>query len=132
MAVRPDAAPGWWVNSAFVGVSIVMELYDFLAGKWGVTRRGGSAAASWAALFGGIAGIFAGGLIPIPLVGSLIGMMLGSFLCAYAVEMRRLRHDAQAAHIARGAVWARLQVMVVKTVVALGMTGYLWYAVWTL
>jgi uncharacterized protein YqgC (DUF456 family) len=68
-----------------------------------------------------------GTFIPIPVIGSFIGLIAGSFLFAYWVERRRLVHNGNAAHIARGAVWARLLVMFVKTVVALAMTGYLWY-----
>jgi uncharacterized protein YqgC (DUF456 family) len=70
-----------------------------------------------------------GGLLPLPLFGSLFGMLAGSFFCAYAVEKRRLRAVAPAARIARGAVWARLAVMFLKTVAALGMSGVLWYLV---
>ena len=95
------------------------------------TRRGGSSAAGWAALGGGLAGMILGGLLPVPLLGSLVGMLVGSYLCAYAVEKRRLRQSAPAARIARGAVWARLAVLFLKTAAALGMSILLWYAVLT-
>jgi uncharacterized protein YqgC (DUF456 family) len=117
------------VVGVFLAVSLLVEVFDFFAGQLGVTRRGGSARAGWAALVGGFAGMLAGSLLPIPVLGSLLGMAAGSFLFAYWVERRRLQQDAQAAHIAWGAVWARLAVMFVKTITALGMMVYLWYVV---
>lgn len=128
IVLRPDGEPGWWVAGSFLAVSTGLEIFDFFAGNWGVSRRGGSAAAGWAALGGGLVGMVLGAWIPVPVLGSLIGLLAGSFVCAYAVERRRLDHVGQAAHIARGVVWARLLVMMTKTVAALGMAGYLWYA----
>lgn len=116
---------------SFIALSVLIELFDFFAGSLGISRRGGSAIAGVAALFGGIAGMVAGSFIPVPVLGSLFGMCAGSFFCAFWVERRRLRHDAHAAHIAWGAVWARLIVMFVKTIASLGMTAYLWYVIFS-
>jgi uncharacterized protein YqgC (DUF456 family) len=124
---RPDDAPGWIMVISFILLSTAMEFVEFIAGSLGIARRGGSAAAGWAALFGGIIGMILGAFIPVPVIGSLMGMLIGSFVFAYWVERRRLQHDSQAAHIARGAVWAKLSVMFFKTVATLGMTAYLWY-----
>jgi len=129
---RPDDAPGWVVVISFILLSTATEFLEFIAGSLGISRRGGSAAAGWAALLGGIVGMILGTFIPVPVIGSLIGMLAGSFVFAYWVELRRLEHDGQAAHIARGAVWAKLSVMFFKTVATLGMTAYLWYVVLTM
>ncbi|HMP88902.1 MAG TPA: DUF456 domain-containing protein [Kiritimatiellia bacterium] len=126
---RPDGAPGWWVAGAFFALSAALEVFDFFAGNLGITKRGGSMRAGWAALFGGILGMIVGSFAPVPIISSILGMLLGSFLFAYWVERARLKQDLQAARIARGAVWARLWVMFVKTCAALGMTMYLWYDV---
>lgn len=126
--VRPDDTPGWWTVAAFLAISALLEAFDFFAGHLGVTRRGGSAAAGWAALAGGLLGMLAGSILPLPLIGSLFGMMGGSFAFAFWVERRRLEHGGEAARIARGAVYARLAVMFLKTVAALGMSAYLWYS----
>jgi len=125
--IRPDGAPGWWLVGTFLAVSVLIEVFDFFAGSFGISRRGGSAKAGWAALFGGILGMIAGSFIPVPILGSLFGMCAGSFIFAFWVERSRLQHDAQAAHIAWGAVWARLSVMFIKTITALGMAAYLLY-----
>lgn len=124
---RDDDAVSLPVIAVFVALCVVIELFDFLAGKIGIARRGGSAAAGWAALAGGLIGMVAGTFIPVPVVGSLLGMCAGSFIFAFWVERRRLQHDALAAHIAWGAVWARLGVVLVKTLAALGMTAALVY-----
>jgi len=125
--IQPRTPLDWSLLAAFVVISIVLEILEFFAAKLGVSKRGGSAAAGWAALAGGIAGMFLGTFIPVPVFGTLIGMMAGSFFAAFYVEKRRLNHDEKAAHIAWGAVWARLIIMLVKTVAALGMTAYLVY-----
>ena len=125
---RPDAQPGWTMVVALLAVCVVVEVADAVAGSLGIARRGGSAKAGWAALIGGLLGMVLGSFIPIPILGSLFGMCAGSFAFAFWVERNRLQHDARAAHIAWGAVWARLGVMVVKTAAALGMTATMWYA----
>ncbi len=138
--VRADGEPGWVLTGVLLGLCVAIEVVDAVAGSLGITRRGGSRAAGWAALGGGFVGMFAGGLIPVPLLGSVIGMCAGSFAAAFWVERRRLEreaagaagdHDARAAHIATGAVWARLAVMLIKTLAALGMAVVLGYRVWT-
>lgn len=129
--LRADDAPGWWVAGMLLAGSAALEVFDFFAAKWGVARRGGSSAAGWAALFGGLGGMLLGSLIPLPVIGSLVGLIAGSYFAAYHVERRRLLRDDAAAHIARGAVWARLMVMLVKTMAAIAMTFYLWYSLLT-
>lgn len=124
---RPDAQPGWTLVIILLVACVLVEVADAVAGSLGISRRGGSAKAGWAALFGGLIGMVLGGFIPVPILGSLIGMCAGSFACAFWVERNRLQHDAHAAHIAWGAVWARLGVMVIKTVAALGMSAAMWY-----
>jgi uncharacterized protein YqgC (DUF456 family) len=65
-----------------------------------------------------------GSLIPVPLVGSLSGMLVGSFVCVYAVERRRLP-EGGAAGIAWGTVIARVAVLLLKVTVTLGMIAAL-------
>jgi uncharacterized protein YqgC (DUF456 family) len=128
---RPDTQPGWFFVVTLFAVCVLVEIADAVAGSLGISRRGGSAKAGWAALFGGLLGMVLGGFIPIPIIGSLIGMCAGSFTFAFWVERNRLQHDAQAAHIAWGAVWARLGVMFIKTIAALGMSVAVWYVLLT-
>ena len=65
--------------------------------------------------------MFVGGMIPIPIVGPLIGMLACSFGAVYLVEYRREKKTEQAAHIATGALIARALVIFLKVAATLGM-----------
>jgi len=116
---------GWGTVAVFLIVSALIEGAEFLAGAWGVQRRGGSRKAGFAALAGGLAGLALGALIPVPFIGPLLGMTAGSFALAYAVERRRLQRHDQAARIAAGAVLARLLIILLKVGTTLAMILYL-------
>jgi uncharacterized protein len=122
--LRPGEFPGIWTVVVFAVLSAVVELLEALAGTWGVRRKGGSKLAGFAALAGGIAGMCLGGMV-FPIVGSLVGLMAGSFIPVFLIENHRLKKADQAAGIAVGAVVARVLVILLKVVATLGMTGYL-------
>ena len=126
-------APGVWTVVIFAVLSVSIEIIEVLAGSWGVKRRGGSSKAGFAAFAGGIAGLFAGTFIPVPLAGSLIGMLGGSFIFAYVVERKVLLKEKEivqpvadlsnkAADVAFGAVIARIFMIFIKIAATLGMT----------
>jgi hypothetical protein len=125
MLLSTTGFPGWWTIVLFLLLSGAVEGVEALAGAWGVRKRGGSAWAGFAALFGGLLGLFLGTLIPIPLIGSLLGMLIGSFAFAFGVERVRLKHAGKAAHIAWGAVVARLLILLLKLGVTMGMVVYI-------
>jgi uncharacterized protein len=108
----------------FAGLCIATELFEALAGFLGVQKRGGSKLAGLAALIGGLVGAVIGSGI-FPIIGTVAGMILGSFGAAFLVEWNRLKHHGQAAHIAWGTVWARLAVLFLKTALTLGMSIWL-------
>ena len=120
-----DRFPGFWTPTIMIGIAVLVEGCEFMAVAWGIQKRGGSGWAGLAALAGGIAGLFLGTFIPVPLLGNLIGMLGGSFACAYAVERHRLQSHDRAAHIAFGAVIARLLILMLKVVVTLAMIAWL-------
>ena len=60
--------------------------------------------------------------IPVPVLGNLIGMIMGSFLLAFLVEHNRMKKVEHAAHVATGAVIARLSVIFLKITATLAMT----------
>lgn len=123
--IRGSGFPGLGTLLFFVYVSILVEVAEYVAGFWGIKQRGGSDGAGWAALVGGFAGLFVGSVIPIPVVGSIIGMVAGSFGLVYVVEKRRLRQDAPALRIAFGAVVSRALVVLLKVSMTLGMIAWL-------
>ncbi len=108
----------------FALLCIATEALEALAGLWGVQKRGGSKRAGWAALLGGLLGAMVGSAI-FPILGTVIGMLLGSFALAYVAEALLAKKHAEAAHIARGAVWARLSILFLKTALTLGMSLWL-------
>lgn len=113
--------PGIGTLGLLLLICVGVEVAEALAAAWGVQRRGGSRAAGWAALGGGFLGMILGGYIPIPIIGNLIGMLAGSFACAYLVEHARLKEADHAAHVATGAVIARLSVIFIKIAATLAM-----------
>lgn len=117
---------GWGFVLGLVAAAALVEGVEALAGAWGVRRRGGSRLAGVAAIAGGLAGLLLGTLIPIPILGNLIGMLAGSFGLVYVVERHRaMAGAAHATHVAWGAVLGRLTVMLLKVLVTLGMIGAL-------
>lgn len=103
-----------------------VEIIEWSAASWGVRRRGGSRAAGWLALLGSITGMILGTLlIPIPIAGGLIGMMVGSFTLVYWAEKHRLQQTTQAAHIATGAVLAGISVLLLKVAVTASLVLWL-------
>lgn len=113
--------PGFWTLVIFLLICIATEILEAMAAAWGVQKRGGSKAAGWAALGGGFLGMLFGGLIPVPIVGNLIGMIIGSFGCAFLVEHAKMKKTDHAAHVATGAVLARLAIIFVKIGATLAM-----------
>ncbi len=114
--------PGIGTLVLFLVVCIAVELAEGMAGLWGVERRNGSKSAGWAAVGGGFLGMLLGGaFIPIPIVGSLLGMLLGCFGCAFLVEYAKIKKADHAAHVATGAILARIGVLVLKVGATLAM-----------
>ena len=113
--------PGIGTLVIFLLLCIGVEVLEALASAWGVQKRGGSKAAGWAALGGGFLGMVLGSFIPFPILGNLIGMMVGSFGCAFLVEHAKMKKADHAAHVAFGAVLARIGVIFLKTGVTLAM-----------
>ncbi len=110
---------------AFAVLSALVEVVEIAAGAWGVRRRGGSWLAGVMAVVGGMLGLALGTIIPVPILGSLIGMLAGSFGLVFAVERYRLRRTGEAAGIAWGAVLGRVFMIALKVCVTMGMTVYL-------
>lgn len=121
---RPDF-PGFGTLIFFLILCIGVELAEAMAGTWGVQKRGGSKAAGWAAMGGGFLGMLFGGFIPVPIIGNLLGMLIGSFGCAFLVEHSKLKQTEHAAHVATGAVLARLAVIFLKISITLLMIFFL-------
>lgn len=123
LVLWPDF-PGIATPVVFLLLCVGVEILEALASAWGIRKRGGSKAAGWAAISGGLLGMLLGGMV-IPVIGNLLGMLVLSFLAAYLVERSNMKQVDHAAHIATGAVLARIGVVFLKVGITLGMTAAL-------
>ena len=119
--VRWPGFPSLGILALFLALCIGVEILEAIAGAWGVQKRGGSKAAGWAALVGGFLGMIIGGNI-VPVLGNILGMLIGSFVLAFWAEYNRMQKTEHAAHVAFGAVMARLSVLFLKVGITLIMT----------
>lgn len=77
----------WWLV-AFLVVAAVAEVVEFAAAGKAAAKFGGSRWGSVGAIVGGlIGGLFLTGLLPIPVVGTLVGILAGTFLGSSAGEL---------------------------------------------
>lgn len=122
---RPELLE-WWVIISVLGIALLAEALEFVAGAVGAKRGGGSGRAAVGALIGGVIGaIFGTVLIPIPLVGTILGSAIGSGLLAVGFELT-LRPSLESPPRARGhmgrvgssAFVGRLVATVIKSVFA--------------
>jgi hypothetical protein len=122
---------GWWTLGGALGLGILGELLEFLAGVLGTKRGGGSNRGLWGALIGGIAGAFV--FTPLfffaPLFGTLLGSLLGTVVGAIAGELYDQRQRGQGLSLAstlRPAAWATLgRLLGTSGKVALGLLMWL-------
>ena len=121
--------PGLGSLLLMIYIAICIEVVEYVAGVWGVKKRGGSNWSGFAALVGGVVGLILGTAIPVPVFGSLLGMTAGSFGLVYGVERYRLKQAGPAVRIALGTVTARFFVVLLKVIATLGMIAWLAFGV---
>jgi len=122
---RGSAFPGIGTVLFFIYVGVLVEVAEYVAGFWGVKQRGGSGWAGLLAVVGGVFGMLLGAQLLIPLLGSLIGLVAGSFGAVYFFERTRLKENGRALYIAWGTVLSRMFVVLLKVTATLGMTAWL-------
>lgn len=99
---------GWWTGwerigiatvLILAGVAIVGEVVELLASVVTARRAGATSQAAWGALIGGFVGmLFLSFLVPIPLIGSMVGAVVGCFGGALLTELvmqKNLAHGAK-------------------------------------
>jgi uncharacterized protein len=133
----PLGLPGLWIMLAIVAIGWVMghlgltvlitatcialfaELIEFFILSKLTKQYGGSRKAFWGALGGGLLGVLVG--TPIPIIGSLIAGMLGSFIGAALVTYAETKELGSAHRVGWGAVIGRALSAVTKTAAGLAI-----------
>lgn len=95
------------VVAVLLGIGIVAELTEALAGFLGARQARGNIWSSFGAIGGGILGAIVGSFV-LPVVGSILGALAGTFAGAYAVEYNRTRNFSTANQVATGALIGRI------------------------
>lgn len=110
---------GWPLFGLLVGLAGVAELLEYLFVERLSGRYGGSRRAFWGALAGGIAGALLGA--PIPVVGSLVALAVGTFVGAGAVTLVERQGWRSAARVGWGALLGRALAAAAKTATGLAI-----------
>lgn len=115
MAVAGEVA--WLTWGVLAGVGLVAELVEWAAVAWMGRRYGGSSRAFWGAVAGGLVGALVGA--PVPVVGTLLAGVAGTFLGAAVVTLRETRSLETASKVGWGTALARTVAVGVKTAVGI-------------
>lgn len=115
-----------WTVVAITILASLAELLEFIAGLFGAKRAGGSRYGTIGALVGGVVGAIAGtALIPVPVLGTLIGACGGGFVGAAGLELAGGRPMDESVRSGIGAGVGRL----VGTAIKLGAGIVIWLIV---
>lgn len=116
---QPDLFSIWTFGIA-IGLAVLAEIAELLSSAAGTSKAGGGKAAAASSVVGAIVGAIAGTfLIPIPIIGTIAGGVIGAGLAAMLAE-RRLGGKAwsESAKVGGGAAAGRLVATVIKAVFA--------------
>jgi len=113
---------GWPIDLMLLGLAAAGELIELLTSAWLARRAGASRRAAIFGLLGGMAGMILFS-VPVPIVGTLIGGVLGCFAGALIAEMT-VRDDALGAtRVGAAAAAGRVLGTTAKLATALAMCG---------
>ncbi|HOJ76320.1 MAG TPA: DUF456 family protein [Phycisphaerae bacterium] len=113
---------GVYTLLSLLGLAVLGEVLEFIAGAAGAQKAGGSAKGALGAIVGGVIGAIAGTfLIPIPLLGSLLGAAGGAGLVACGVELAGGKTMETSVRIGVGASVGRILGTIYKLVVGFVM-----------
>lgn len=116
----------WWVLGLLILLGVAAEVLEFLSVKRLSGRHGGSTAAFWGAIVGGLGGAVLGA--PVPILGPLVGGIVGTFAGAAIVTVWELKHVGSAMRVGFGAALGRgvaiaLKIAAAIVVLVVGMTA---------
>ncbi len=136
LSIGFDAWCGWQrfgfrLLAFLAGAALLAEIAETLTSAWFARRAGASAAAQWAAVLGGFAGmVFLSFLIPVPLVGTVFGALVGCFLGAAITEIVARERVGHGANVGLFAALGFAVGSTIKTGIALVMAGAVVWSAW--
>jgi len=112
----------WFTLAILLGLAIVGELIETLAGAAGARRAGGTRTGAVLAIFGGVLGAIVGTMvIPIPVFGTIVGACLGAAVATMLGDRWRGRSWSNSRLSARGAAVGKFWGTLGKLAVAVTM-----------
>jgi uncharacterized protein len=120
-----------WTLGVVGGLALLGEVIEFFASAAMAKRAGGSRAAAWWSVAGGLIGALLGTVvIPMPIVGTIVGAVVGSGVAAtLAHRATPLTPWSEATRVGGAAASGRMLAIVVKTAIAAMIAGVLVVAV---
>ncbi len=114
---------GWLGIGLMFGLAVLGEVLETLAAGYGAKKFGGSKGSMLATLAGCLGGaVLFTPIIPVPLVGTLIGACLGAFIGAALWEyVKHEKKPGEALWTGLGAAIGKVAGLFVKTMVGFGM-----------
>ncbi len=121
--------PSWKVLVVLACLAVFGEVVELLAASITTRRAGATRKASWYALLGGFVGMIAFS-IPLPIIGTVIGGLIGCFLGAAIAESTLRRDVAQGTRVGYFAAIGFVLGMVGKLMVAFVMVAAALISAW--
>jgi uncharacterized protein YqgC (DUF456 family) len=116
----------WWLVVLLLVVAVVAEVVEWLSSAVTTRKAGGSRQAAIGALVGGFAGmLFLSFLVPIPLVGTMLGALVGCFGGALIAELAMRKKLTQGAKVGLFSALGYVLGTVTKMAIAFTMAGIL-------
>ena len=120
----PSGSAAWTL--ALVGAALIGEAVEVMMSVFTARRAGGSRQAAWGGMIGGIVGMLSlSFLVPVPIVGTMIGALVGCFAGATIVELAVRKRLAQGTRVGLFAAMGFALGTAAKVAVALVMSGLL-------
>lgn len=120
---HPAVTFGWWVLGIALVVAVAGEVLELVSGMIGTKAGGGTRKGMLGAIGGGMIGALGGTfVVPIPVIGTLVGVLLGTFGGAMWGEMTSAQGKREAKDAwkpAMAATFARALGTVAKAGVAM-------------
>ena len=117
---------GWISLVVLLVVAIIAEVVEFFAAGAGAKKAGGTIWGTIGALLGGlVGGLTLTGLVPIPIIGTLVGLILGTFLGAMGAELLLGKGEVQSSAVigvgaAKGRFWGTIWKLAFGVVILVG------------